>query len=285
MPKISASSLGEAAAMDSTFCRPPASSISTSMPMRRVSFSLASSWLSKRSTNCTSAARMALVSMTVSRFFPAPVTTSMMSSKHHSVVTSLTRTQRVFLPQSRPFRASTMVLRAPGLADGATASSRSRKTWSASEAAALAIIFSLTPGTESCERRRRMGRVVMGLVLSDRAGRAPARDVVVRSAVLAQHVEGVFAQFGAAAGDGGRGGGELDRLAGDAHRLGEARKLDGRQHVAGGGMGVVGGLVDVQNRAEGHDAAKPLLQLDLGQDGSQGRKALDHRRAVGGAGL
>src|SRR5665213_2567536 len=173
MPKISASSLGDEAAMDSTFCRPPASSISTSIPIRRSSFSLPSSWVSRRSTNCTSAARMALVSMMVSIFLPAPSTTSMTSSKHQEVVTSLMRTQRVFLPQSSPFRASTMVLRAPALAEGATASSRSRKTWSASLDAALAIIFSLTPGTESCERRRRLGRGEFRLI--QELGRAQRR--------------------------------------------------------------------------------------------------------------
>ena len=119
----------------------------------------------------------------------------------------------------------------------------------------------------------------------DRAGRAPARDVVISRAVLAQHVDGVFAQLMAAAGDGSRGGGELDRLAGDAHRFGEARKLDGRQHLAGGEMGVVGDLVDVQHRAEWHDPAEPLLQVGLGHRRRQDRQALNHLQAVGGAGL
>ena len=50
-----------------------------------------------------------------------------------------------------------MVARAASLAAGATASSRSRKTKSASDWAALAIIFSLVPGVDNSERRSRLG--------------------------------------------------------------------------------------------------------------------------------
>jgi hypothetical protein len=48
--------------------------------------------------------------------------------------------------------------RAPTFAEGATASSRSRNTWSAALAAALALIFSLEAGVASSTRLRRFGR-------------------------------------------------------------------------------------------------------------------------------
>src|SRR5437588_12175055 len=51
-----------------------------------------------------------------------------------------------------------MLARALSFSFGATASSRSRNTRSASLAAALAIIFSLVPGVDSSERRRRFVR-------------------------------------------------------------------------------------------------------------------------------
>src|SRR5260370_32463401 len=79
----------------------------------------------------------------------------MISPWHHSVVTSLMRTQRVLRPQSRLLSAQLILLRASTFADGATASSRSQNTWSAADAAAFWSIFSLLPGTESCDRRAR----------------------------------------------------------------------------------------------------------------------------------
>ena len=99
--------------------------------------------------------------MMVSRFLPACSTTVMMSPWHHSVVTSLIRTQRVFLPQSRLFSAQAILPRASTFTLGATASSRSQKTWSAADSAPFCSIFSLLPGTESCERRARLMRWVM----------------------------------------------------------------------------------------------------------------------------
>src|SRR5262245_16108030 len=51
-----------------------------------------------------------------------------------------------------------MVLRAPGLASGAQASSRSRKTWSAGSVRALSRNFWLDPGTARQDRRERVGR-------------------------------------------------------------------------------------------------------------------------------
>src|SRR6202035_1640371 len=91
--------------------------------------------------------------MIVSRLAPAVSTISMISPWHHSVVTSLMRTQRVLRPQSRLLSAQLILLRASTFADGATASSRSQNTWSAADAAAFWSIFSLLPGTESCDRR------------------------------------------------------------------------------------------------------------------------------------
>src|SRR5882762_9022859 len=99
--------------------------------------------------------------MIVSRLAPAVSTISMISPWHHSVVTSLMRTQRVLRPQSRFLSAQLILLRASTFADGATASSRSQKTWSAADAAAFWSIFSLLPGTDSCDRRRRAGRLDM----------------------------------------------------------------------------------------------------------------------------
>src|SRR5260370_37525095 len=95
--------------------------------------------------------------MIVSRLAPAVSTISMISPWHHSVVTSLMRTQRVLRPQSRLLSAQLILLRASTFADGATASSRSQNTWSAADAAAFWSIFSLLPGTESCDRRERFG--------------------------------------------------------------------------------------------------------------------------------
>src|SRR5262245_24614399 len=48
-----------------------------------------------------------------------------------------------------------MFFRAPSLASGATASSRSRKTWSAGSDWALSSIFGELPGTARQERRGR----------------------------------------------------------------------------------------------------------------------------------
>jgi len=54
-----------------------------------------------------------------------------------------------------------MFLRASGLARGATASSMSRKTWSAPRPLALSIILVLEPGTARFDRRERSGRAGM----------------------------------------------------------------------------------------------------------------------------
>ena len=96
MPNTRHSRRSEQAAISSTCIMPSTSSIRHSMPMRRFSFELLLP-ADPASDARTSRPRrdLALVSMMVSRFAPAPVTTSMMSSWHHSVSTSLMRTQRV----------------------------------------------------------------------------------------------------------------------------------------------------------------------------------------------
>src|SRR5690348_13070187 len=71
------------------------------------------------------------------------------------------RTQRVLPFQFSSLSAVTIFLRASRFWLGATASSRSRKTWSAFDSDAFCIIFSLEPGVESWTRRARLGRAVM----------------------------------------------------------------------------------------------------------------------------
>src|SRR3712207_2005602 len=102
--------------------------------------------------------------MMQSRSAPAPPTTSMTSWKVHSVVQSLTRTVRILSPQPPSFSAATMFLRAPGLASGAHASSRSRNTWSAPRPLAFSRKRGLLPGTARLERRDRSSATVPPLV-------------------------------------------------------------------------------------------------------------------------
>ena len=153
-PKMMVSSRGEAAAMASTLTRPRAFSICASMPIpptgRPSDFS---NWVRVRSSHCTCAASCTLGSMIASRSAPAPSTTSMTSWYVHGVVRSLTRTTRALPVQSPVLSAATMFLRASGLASGATASSRSRNTWSAGSPWALSSILVLDPGTARHERR------------------------------------------------------------------------------------------------------------------------------------
>jgi len=155
-----------------------ASSISTSMPMRRRSPSLRSICDSSRSTNRTSHADFTFGTMIVSRFSPAPSTTAMMSSYAYCVSRSLIRTQRTDRPQSNVFSAVTIWARAGIFAAGATASSRSRNTWSTAIPAALAIIFSLEPGTASWHRRSLFGLDTSATPLS------PGFDARLRFAAL-----------------------------------------------------------------------------------------------------
>ena len=117
--------------------------------------SLASSWSRSVSTNQTSRGALTFGMMMTSRFSPARWTVWTMSSRTQRVCTALIRTARVLRAQSRVLSASIVISRADSFWAGATASSRSRKTRSASLPAAFWIIFSLEPGVASSERRRR----------------------------------------------------------------------------------------------------------------------------------
>ena len=160
-PKMIVSRRGLAWAISLTWLRPWAFSICASMPMRPVSKPMVFSiCVSSRSSATTCSAFWTLGSMMQSRFCPAPSTTVTTSRYVHSVVQSLTRTTRVLPVQSPSLRNLTMVCRASGLASGAHASSRSRKTWSAGRPWAFSRKRGLLPGTARQERRgrRRLGR-------------------------------------------------------------------------------------------------------------------------------
>ena len=109
------------------------------------------------SKNQTSRGCLTLGRMMMSRFSPAPSTTLITSWTAQRVVWSLTRTERTLLPQSSSFRASIAIWRAPTFFSGETASSRSRKTRSASLCADFSTIRGLLAGTASSERLSRMG--------------------------------------------------------------------------------------------------------------------------------
>src|SRR6202008_985371 len=108
------------------------------------------------------------------------------------------RTQRVLPVQLRVFSAWTIFLRASRFWLGATASSRSRKTWSAFESAAFWIIFSLDPGVESCTRRARRGRSVMAVSSGNDLLGPQARNFCASKAERLQILVGVLAQQGGA---------------------------------------------------------------------------------------
>jgi hypothetical protein len=79
----------------------------------------------------------------------------MTSAYVHWVVQSFTRTTRTLSPQPPSVSAATMFLRASTLAIGATESSRSRNTWSASRPFALARNRGFDPGVARQDRRDR----------------------------------------------------------------------------------------------------------------------------------
>src|SRR5476649_1374353 len=218
MPNTRHSSRGVHLAMASTFCMPSTSSIRASRPMRRLSCNFFSSWCSSLSANSTSAVVMTLVIMMVSRCSPAPSTTSMMSSKAYSVVRSLMRTQRVLPVQLSVLSAWMIFLRASRFWLGATASSRSRKTWSAFDSEAFCIIFSLEPGVDNWTRRgRRGGRSVIVFSSSYDLVGAQAGNVARAEADGFQVLVGMFAQDGRA----------MTHLAGGLRHLhGDDRDLD-----------------------------------------------------------
>src|SRR6476661_5536201 len=160
-PKMIVSMRSLANAMSLTLIRPCAVSICASMPIRPTSRPLAFSiWVSSMSSAFTWAASWTFGSMMQSSSAPAPPTTSSTSWKVHSVVQSLTRTVRILSPQPPSLSAATMFLRAPGLASGAHASSRSRKTWSAGRPLAFSRNRGLLPGTARLERRDRSSATV-----------------------------------------------------------------------------------------------------------------------------
>ena len=160
-PKMIVSIRGLANAISLTLIRPCAVSICASMPIRPTSKPLAFSiWVSSMSSAFTWAASATFGSMMQSSSAPAPPTTSSTSVKVHSVVQSLTRTVRILSPQPPSLSAATMFLRAPGLASGAHASSRSRNTWSAGRPLAFSRNRGLLPGTARLERRDRSSATV-----------------------------------------------------------------------------------------------------------------------------
>jgi hypothetical protein len=155
-PKMIVSTRWEAVAISLTLFRPCAFSICASMPILPTSKPIVFSiWVRSRSRATTCWAVCTFGSMMQSRFWPAPSTTVTTSRYVHSVVQSLTRTTRVLPVQSPSLRNLTMVCRASGLARGAQASSRSRKTWSAGRPWAFSRKRGLLPGTARQERRGR----------------------------------------------------------------------------------------------------------------------------------
>src|SRR3954452_15414393 len=155
-PKMIVSTRGEACAIAFTLVRPSAFSICASMPIRPGSYPCTfSNWVSSRSSATTCSAVCTFGSMMQSRLAPAPPTTSITSAYVHSVVQSFTRTTRSLLPQPPSFSAATMFFRASTLAIGATESSRSRNTWSASSPFALARNRGIDPGVARHDRRLR----------------------------------------------------------------------------------------------------------------------------------
>ena len=174
-PKISASSRGDDAAISSTRASAALSSISASRPILFFRWSLVSSCVSSVSKNQMSRGAFGFGTMITSSLSPAPSTTSITSSCAQCVSAPLTRTARIFLPQSRLRSASTAFLRAASFCAGATASSRSRKTMSAAVAIAFSIIFGLEAGVESSERLSRSVMIAPCARLKFPRRPAPAR--------------------------------------------------------------------------------------------------------------
>src|SRR5476649_2248095 len=175
------------------------------------------------------------------------------------------RTQRVLPVQLRAFSAWTIFLRASRFWLGATASSRSRKTWSAFDSEAFCIIFSLEPGVESWTRRgRRGGRSVIVFSSSYDLVGAQAGNVARAEADGSQVLVGMFAQDRRA----------MAHLAGGLrHRHGNARDRNlvieagmrhPRQHVACLEVWISHDVAHVVDRRERHLAAEVGQQLLLG---------------------
>src|SRR5690348_15761821 len=127
------------------------------------------------------------------------------------------RTQRVLPFQFSSLSAVTIFLRASRFWLGATASSRSRKTWSAFDSDAFCIIFSLEPGVESWTRRARRGRWVMSFSSGNDLPGPEARNFRATEAEGVQVLVGMLAQQGGAM---AHAAGRLAHLDGDARHLG-----------------------------------------------------------------
>src|SRR5471032_3233294 len=175
------------------------------------------------------------------------------------------RTQRVLPVQLRVFSAWTIFLRASRFWLGATASSRSRKTWSAFDSEAFCIIFSLEPGVDSWTRRGRLGGRLVIVFSSSYDLVGPQAGNVTRVAADGfQILVGMFAQDGRT----------MAHLAGGLRHLhGDARDLDfvvetgvrhPRQHVARLEVWVRHDVAHVVDRRERHLAAEIGEQLLLG---------------------
>src|SRR5471032_2061144 len=143
------------------------------------------------------------------------------------------RTQRVLPVQLSVFSAWMIFLRASRFWLGATASSRSRKTWSAFDSEAFCIIFSLEPGVESCTRRgRRGGRSVIVFSSSYDLVGTQADDVAHVASDGFQILVGMFTQDRRAMTHLARCFGHLHGDAGDLDLVVEAGMRHPRQHVA-----------------------------------------------------
>src|SRR3990167_2450332 len=185
------------------------------------------------------------------------------------------RTQRVLPFQLSVFRPSMIFLRASRFWLGATASSRSRKTWSAFDSEAFWIIFSLEPGVESWTRRgRRGGRSVMSFSSGNDLLGPEMRNFRATEAEFGQIAVRVLPQQGGAMAHTARRLGHLDRHARHPCRVVEAGMGYRDDHVAGGKMRIAEDVAHVVDWRERHLAAEVSEQLLLGALAGEGR----HRR-------
>src|SRR5471030_2453941 len=175
------------------------------------------------------------------------------------------RTQRVLPVQLSVFSAWTIFLRASRFWLGATASSRSRKTWSAFDSEAFCIIFSLEPGVDSWTRRgRRGGRSVTSLSSGNDLVGAQPGDLACVAADRFQIVVGVFAEQRRAVAYFARRLAHLHRDAGDLHLMVETGMRHPRQHLARLEVRVGHDVAHIVDGREGDLAAEIFQQLLLG---------------------
>src|ERR1035437_2229832 len=117
---------------------------------------LISTWVSRRPSATISAALSTFGSMTSSRRVPALPTLSITSPYVHRVSQPFNLTHRTFSPQSLFLIALMTLARAESFSLGATESSRSKKTMSATALGAFARKRSDEPGVERHDRRGRL---------------------------------------------------------------------------------------------------------------------------------